>query len=147
LRIIIGSDHAGYKLKEHLKTYLVELGHEMRDVGAYDEQPVDYPDEAVEVAQGVANGNCDRGMLICGTGIGMSIAANKVPGVRAALVTDTMTAQLSRAHNDANVLCLGGWLVGEKLGEEIAKSWLDTMYDRGKHANRLRKITNIEGRG
>jgi ribose 5-phosphate isomerase B len=144
MRIIIGSDHAGYKLKEYLKTYLIEVGNEVEDVGCYDQEPVDYPDKAIDVSRGVSSGVWDRGILICGTGIGMSISANKVPGIRAAHVTDTLSAKLARAHNDSNVLCLGGWLVGEKLGEEIVNIWLDTPYDGGKHEPRILKIKRLD---
>ena len=145
MRILLGADHAGFPLKEHLKAYLGEQGHQVHDLGCYDLHPVDYPDIALEVAQGVISGEADRGVLVCGTGIGMGIAANKVQGVRAARVTDTISATLSRAHNDTNVLCLGNWLVAPKLGEKILNVWLDTEYEGDRHNPRLEKIARIDG--
>lgn len=145
MRVIMGADHAGFVLKEHLKKVLEEQGHEVKDVGCFDTDEVDYPDLAEEVALGISQGQWERGMLVCGTGIGMDISANKVSGVRAARVTDTMSAQLSRAHNDANVLCLSGWMTGPKLAEEILQIWLQTAYDGERHDARLSKISRLEG--
>jgi ribose 5-phosphate isomerase B len=144
MKIIIGADHAGFKLKEHIKEYLLSHEHQVYDVGCYDENPVDYPDQATSVSRKVGSEEYERGILVCGTGIGMSITANKVPGIRAARVSDTLSAQLSRAHNDSNVLCLGGWIVGEKLSEEILNTWLNTPYEEGKHVQRLEKISRLE---
>lgn len=146
MKIILGSDHAGHQIKEHIKNYLLSLGHEVEDAGSYDETPIDYPDPAVRVSEGVSEGLWERGILVCGTGIGMSITANKVPGVRAALVSEPTTAGLSRAHNDANVLCLAGWFTGAKLSELIVDTWLETEYEGGKHAPRLDKIARLERR-
>jgi ribose 5-phosphate isomerase B len=145
MKILLGSDHAGFPLKEHLKTYLGEKGYQVHDVGCYNLHPVDYPDVALEVAQGVRNGEAERGVLVCGTGIGMDIAANKVQGVRAARVTDTISANLARAHNDTKVLCLGNWLVAPMLGEKILDVWLNTTYEGDKHISRLEKIARIDG--
>ncbi len=145
MRVIIGADHAGFTLKEHLKKVLEQQGHEVKDVGCFDAGEVDYPDLAGEVALAISQGQWERGMLVCGTGIGMDISANKVNGVRAARVTDTTSAQLSRAHNDANVLCLGGWMTGPKLAEEIVQIWLQTPYDGARHDARLSKISQLEG--
>lgn len=147
MKIILGSDHAGYKIKEHIKNYLTGLGHEVEDAGSYDESPIDYPDPAQTVGEAVSAGRQARGILVCGTGIGMSIAANKVHGVRAALVSDVTSAGLARAHNDANVLCLAGWFTGAKLSEMIVDAWLETEYEGGKHAPRLEKIAQIEKHG
>jgi len=140
LKIIIGSDHAGFDLKEALK----ESFDGMVDVGTYNEDSVDYPDFAAKVARAVSSGEFDRGILICGSGVGMSIVANKFPGVRAALCTDIDTARMSRMHNDANILVLAGRRTDVKTAVAIVKVWLDTPFEGGRHKRRLDKIKNIE---
>ena len=142
--IAIGSDHRGFSLKQSLVPLLTELGYHYKDVGCYDGDSADYPDVAEKVARAVAEGKADCGVLICGTGIGMSIAANKVPGVRAALCSDPLSASMARQHNDANVLCLGGAMVGEWMAREIATAYLSTGFDGGRHERRLRKISLME---
>ena len=144
MRIAIGSDHRGFALKEALKELLAELGHEWVDFGCQTEEPVDYPDIARPLAEAVAAGEYERGILICGSGVGMSIAANKVKGVRAALCHDTFAGRLTRRHNDANVLCLGGWCIGRGVAEEIVRLFLSEDFEGGRHARRLEKIRAIE---
>jgi len=143
-KIYIGSDHAGYDLKMAVREFLVEQGFDVVDVGTYSKESCDYPDYARKVAESVVKDEKSFGILICGTGIGMSIAANKVPGIRAALANDIIAAKLSRAHNNANILCMGGRLIGKELSFEIVKTFLITSYDGGRHERRLRKIENIE---
>jgi ribose 5-phosphate isomerase B len=145
MRIAIGCDHCGLKLKKQTMDLLSELGHEYEDFGCYDTGSVDYPDIGGKVAQAVADGHVNHGILVCSTGIGMSIVANKVPGVRAALCHDTFSAQRSRAHNDANILCLGEWVVGEGLAKEIVKAYLAAEFEGGRHAQRLKKVRSLEG--
>ncbi|HHV62928.1 MAG TPA: ribose 5-phosphate isomerase B [Firmicutes bacterium] len=145
MRVALGSDHGGYLLKEHLKSILDDMGVVYEDFGTFSEESVDYPDIGLEVARRVARGEFDRGVLICGTGIGMSIAANKIPGIRASLCQDTVTARLAREHNDANVLTLGGRIIGPVVAEEILKVWLSTPFSGGRHARRIEKITLAEG--
>ena len=147
MRITIGADHAGFEMKEYLRQYLTEQGHMVEDAGCYDLNMVDYPDQAATVGHTVTAGRAERGVLVCGTGLGMSIAANKVDGVRAARVTDPMSARLAREHNDANVLCLGAWMVGTKLAEAIINAWLSACYAEGRHGPRLEKIANLEKGG
>ena len=144
MRIAIGCDHRGLNLKMAIMELLSEQGHEYEDLGCYDTGSVDYPDTGGKVAQAVAKRRVDHGILVCSTGIGMSIAANKVPGVRAALCHDTFSAQRSRAHNDANVLCLGEWVVGEGLAKEIVKAYLAAEFEGGRHARRLEKVRALE---
>jgi len=144
MRVIIGSDHAGFELKEELRTYLTEQKVEVVDAGTHSEQPVDYPDIGSRVAEKVSRGEFDRGVLICGTGIGMSVVANRFPGVRAALCHDLYTARISREHNDANLLVLGGRLTGKGLAREILKVWLETEFEGGRHQKRLEKIASLE---
>ena len=144
MKIAIGSDHRGHDAKQRLVTLLHQLGHEILDVGPEGKSSVDYPDFAFSVAQAVSEGRADRGILICGTGIGMTIAANKVPGVRAAPCHDSITAEMSRRHNDANVLCLSADLLGEELIERMARIWLETEFEGGRHARRVGKITSYE---
>jgi ribose 5-phosphate isomerase B len=144
MRIAIGSDHRGYETKCKLVTLLQQLGHEVADVGPAGRDSVDYPDFAFQVATAVSEGRADRGILICGSGIGMCIAANKVHGVRAAPCHDSITAEMSRRHNDANVLCLSADLLGEELIERMARIWLETPFDGGRHARRVEKITRFE---
>ena len=144
MRIAIGSDHRGFALKEALKELLAELGHDWVDFGCQTEEPVDYPDIARPLAEAVATGEYERGILICGSGVGMSIAANKVKGIRAALCENSFTARLARRHNDANVLCLGSWCIGQGLAEDIVRLFLSEDFEGGRHARRLEKIRAIE---
>ena len=144
MRIAIGSDHRGFEAKRRIKTLLAGMGHEVVDVGTQSRDSVDYPDMAFEVARAVGEGTADRGVLICGTGIGMAIAANKVHGVRAAPCHDSITAEMSRRHNDANVLCLSADLLGEELIERMVRIWLETAFEGGRHARRVEKITRFE---
>jgi ribose 5-phosphate isomerase B len=144
VRIAIGSDHAGYPLKEHLKGVLKELGHEIEDLGTHSEEPVDYPKVCADVGRRVRDGAADRGIVLGGSGQGEQIAANKVRGVRAALCNDLFTAALSRSHNDANVLAMGGRIVAPALAEEILKVWLETGFEDGRHRRRIEQITEIE---
>ena len=144
MKVVIGSDHAGYRLKCHLVEVLGELGHEVVDLGTDSEQSVDYPPICAAVGRAVAAGDAERGIVLGGSGQGEQIAANKVDGVRAALCNDLYTARLSRAHNDANVLSMGGRIVADGLATEILTLWLDTPFDGGRHERRLAQITDIE---
>jgi ribose 5-phosphate isomerase B len=144
--VAIGADHGGYPLKEVLKGHVRELGYEVVDCGTNGTQAVDYPDFALAVAELVAQGRAWRGILVDGAGIGSCMAANKVPGVRAALCHDQATALNSREHNDANVLTLGAGLTGESLARQIVKTWIETPFAAGRHARRVAKIVEIEGR-
>ena len=144
MRIAVGSDHGGLELKECIKGFLLKEGIEYTDFGTLNTNSVDYPDFAQNVASVVASGEYDRGILCCGTGIGISIAANKVHGIRAALCGDCYSAKMSRRHNDANILCLGGRVTGPGLALEIVNSWLKTGFDGGRHQNRIDKITDME---
>lgn len=144
MKIAVGADHAGFKQKQYLLEELRRQGYEVIDMGTYSEEPVDYPDEAREVSQAVHNGQAERGILVCGTGLGMSIAANKVPGIRAVVVHDEYTAIVSRSHNDANVLCLGGRVLDPDHALRLAELWLKTKYEGGRHQKRIDKITEIE---
>jgi len=144
MHIALGCDHRGFELKQEIKSFITEIGHSYEDLGGYDTTSVDYPDIAWKVAEGVAEGQFDRGILICSTGIGMSITANKVRGVRAALCHNAFTARRAREHNDANVLCLGGEVVDRCQVREIIKIFLDTQFEGGRHALRLEKIKAIE---
>jgi ribose 5-phosphate isomerase B len=143
MKIAIGSDHAGYELKEHLVRILAGQ-HKMVDTGTSGPDPVDYPDYAIKVARLVVRGEVDRGILVCGTGIGMSVAANKVSGVRAALAFDLYTAEQSRRHVDANVLVLGAQVTGRGLAAAMARAWLETPFEGGRHQRRIDKIRRIE---
>ena len=140
MRIVVGSDHAGLDLKRELVAWLGEQGHEVQDLGVHQHESVDYPDFARPVAQAVAAGEADRGLLCCGTGQGMAMTANKVPGVRAAVCADTFTAHATREHNDANVLCLGQRVVGGGLARDILAAFLDAEFEGGRHARRVGKI-------
>jgi len=140
MKIAIGSDHAGVEAKGRIKTLLATLGHEVDDCGTNDETSVDYPDFAAPVSSAVASGAVQRGILVCGTGIGMSISANKHAGVRAAKCNDPYEAQMCRAHNDANVLCLGARVVDGSVMEEIVTGFLDTEFEGGRHARRVDKM-------
>lgn len=144
MKVAIGSDHGGFNLKSEIISLLEELNIEYVDVGCDCEDSVDYPDYGIPVAKMVANGEVDRGILICGTGVGMSIAANKVKGVRCALVHDLFTAKATREHNDSNVLAMGGRIIGPGLAREIARVWLTTEFEGGRHKRRIDKIIEIE---
>jgi ribose 5-phosphate isomerase B len=144
VRIAIGADHAGFTLKEHLKQTLAKLGHTVDDHGTHNEQPVDYPPICIAVGRTVVEGRADRGIVLGGSGQGEQIAANKVVGVRAALCNDLYTARLSRAHNDANVLSMGGRIVAFGLADEILELWLNTAFEGGRHQRRLDQISEAE---
>lgn len=145
LKIVLGADHGGYQLKEEIKRLLDSMNIEYEDVGCDCEQSVDYPDYALPVAEKVASGEYARGILVCGTGIGMSIAANKVKGIRCALVHDLFSAKATREHNDSNVLAMGARVIGPGLALEIVKVWLSAEFEGGRHAGRVGKIAQIEG--
>lgn len=144
MKIAVGADHRGTEVRAHLFESLKQQGCQVVEIGACSEKGCDYPDVAFAVAQAVVSGAVDRGILVCGTGIGMSIAANKVKGIRAALVHDEIGAELSRRHNDANVLCLSADMLGLRIIDRIAKTWLSTDFEGGRHARRTQKISAIE---
>jgi ribose 5-phosphate isomerase B len=144
MRIAIGADHAGFALKQHLIGLLRRLGHAVDDRGTHSEAPTDYPPICADVAREVADGRADRGIVVGGSGQGEQMAANKVPGIRAALCNDIYTARMSREHNDANVLALGGRIVADTLAEEILALWLDTPFAGGRHQRRIEQIAAIE---
>ncbi len=144
MRVAIGADHAGFSLKEHLKRTLASLGHEVEDFGTTSDASVDYPPISAAVARAVASGRAARGIVLGGSGQGEQIAANKVHGIRAALCNDLYTARMSRAHNDANVLTIGGRIVAAGLADEILKLWLETAFEGGRHQRRVDQITAIE---
>ena len=144
MKIAIGCDHRGFAAKQKLAAFIRQLGHELEDAGSFNEEYSDYPDFAFAVAERVGVGETDRGILVCGTGIGMCIAANKVQGVRAASAHDLVTAEMSRRHNDANVLCLSADLQGEEMMERIVRLWLETEFEGGRHARRVDKIMKYE---
>jgi len=144
MKIAIGSDHRGFEAKERIKALLQGMGAEVIDHGTFEKRACDYPDTGLSVAQAVSRGEVERGVLFCGSGIGMSITANKVHGVRAALCHDELTAQMSRRHNDANILCLPADLVGDALMQSIVRMWLNTEFEGGRHARRVEKIVTYE---
>jgi ribose 5-phosphate isomerase B len=144
MKIAIGNDHRGCEVKRRIVSVLKQLGHEVLDVGSDGTESVDYPDLAFQVASAVGEGRVDRGVLICGTGIGMCIAANKVRNVRAAPCHDSITAEMSRRHNDSNVLCLSADLLGEELIDRMVRIWLTTDFEGGRHARRVDKINKYE---
>ncbi len=144
MRIAIGTDHRGFAIRASVIELVKKLGHEPIDMGTFSADSVDYPDIAAEVAYKISRGEADRGILVCGTGLGMCIAANKVAGVRAAPCHDDITAELSRRHNDSNVLCLSADLLGERLIDRMIEIWLNTAFDGGRHARRVDKITELE---
>jgi ribose 5-phosphate isomerase B len=146
MRIAVGSDHRGFQIKGKIVELLKHLQHEVDDVGAFSGDSCDYPDIASIVASRVGTGQVDRGILICGTGIGMCIVANKFPGVRAAPCHDDLTAEMSRRHNDLNVMCLSADMLGEKLIDRMIEIWLKTAFEGGRHARRVEKIAQIEHR-
>ena len=144
MKLVIGSDHGGIHLKEVLKQHLAERGIEVTDAGTYTEESCDYPDIAVKVCREITDGHAERGILVCGTGIGMSMAANKVKGIRAALCGDVFSATMSREHNNANVICLGERVLGPGLALSILDAWLDTEFAGGRHERRVNKIMAVE---
>ncbi len=147
MRIAVGADHAGWSLKETLVNYLIDRGWDVEDFGTFGPDSVDYPDYADKVAAAVAAGDAERGLLVCGSGQGMCIAANKTQGIRASLAHDVVSARLARQHNDANVLTMGSRFIAQGLAEEILAVWLETPYEGGRHTRRLEKIEQIERRG
>ncbi len=144
MHIVIGSDHAGYRLKEHLKDVMKADGHTVDDLGTHSEEPVDYPPICADVARAVVAGRAERGIVLGGSGQGEQITANKVRGIRAALCNDLFTARVSRTHNDANVLAMGGRIVAEGLADEILRLWLATPFEGGRHERRVKQIAEIE---
>ncbi len=144
MKLMIGSDHGGFELKEEVKKYLESLGHEVVDVGTYTPDSCDYPDIAKAGCEKITSGECERGILICGTGIGISMAANKIRGIRAACCSDTYSARYTRLHNDANVLCFGGRVVGVGLACELVDAYLSVEFEGGRHQRRVDKIMALE---
>jgi ribose 5-phosphate isomerase B len=144
MKVAVGSDHRGFDAKEQIKAIVAQMGHECMDFGTDGTHPVDYPDLAYIVATAVSQQKADRAILICATGLGMSIAANKVKGIRAALCHDELSAHISRDHNDANILCLSGDQIGEVLLRKIVEAWLSTEFSKGRHQRRVGKIAAIE---
>ncbi|MCA0971030.1 ribose 5-phosphate isomerase B [Halobacillus litoralis] len=146
MKVILASDHGGVNLRQEVAEELNNLNIQVEDIGCNCEGSVDYPDYAIPAAERVANGEFDKAILICGTGIGMSISANKVKGIRAALVHDLFTAKATREHNNSNVLCMGERVIGPGLAREIAKTWVSTDYEGGRHENRVGKIAEYENK-
>lgn len=144
MSIALGSDHGGFLLKEEIKKWLIDKGYTLEDFGTYSLDSCDYPEIAQKVARAVAGGQHDKGILICGTGIGISIAANKVPGIRAALCHDTFSAKASREHNDANILTMGERVIGRGLALEILEAWLAASFAGGRHQHRVEQISSLE---
>lgn len=142
--IAIGCDHGGFELKQHIMNHLKEAGVQLKDFGCFDENSCDYPDIAKPLCEAVTGGECERGILICGTGIGMSIAANKIKGIRAALCTDVYSAKMTKQHNNSNVICLGGRVTGRELAFLICDTWLGEEFLGGRHQNRIDKIHALE---
>jgi len=143
--IAVGSDHAGYALKEQLAGELRDLGHEVLDLGAHSSERVDYPDFGAAVGRAVVGGDAELGLCVGGSGIGIAMAANKVPGVRAATVHDVTSARLTRQHNDANVICLGERLIGPEVASEALRAWLDAEFEGGRHTGRIDKLSGLDG--
>ena len=143
MKIMIGCDHGGYDLKQVVVRFLREQGHEVEDIGTNSMESVDYPQYAVQVARSVASGRADRGILLCGSGIGMCMTANRITGARAALVSEPYAARMSRRHNDSNILCLGGRLVGDQLALEIVGAWLQEDFEGGRHQRRVDLIEQL----
>ena len=144
MRIAVGSDHRGYSVRNHIIEFLTQLGHEVIDVGTDTADAVDYSDIAAKAAKEVGSGRAEMGILVCGTGLGMSITANKFAGIRAAPCHDALTAEMSRRHNDLNMLCLSADLLGEKLIDRMVKLWINTPFDGGRHTRRIEQITKLE---
>jgi ribose 5-phosphate isomerase B len=142
-QIVIGSDHAAYQLKEKIKAYLIEKGIDVNDVGTYSEDSVDYVDFGIKVSTMVSTGKYEQGILLCGTGLGMSMVANKFPHVRAGLCNDLFSAIMSRRHNDSNILVMGGRVIGEELAREIVRVWLETPFEGGRHQLRIMQMCNL----
>lgn len=142
--LAIGCDHGGFELKEHILKHLKNKGLEVKDFGCYDENSVDYPDIAEKVGKVVSSGECERGILICGTGIGISIAANKIRGIRAALCSDVYSAKMTKEHNNANIICMGGRVIGRELAFMIVDTWLEAEFQGGRHQARIDKIHSLE---
>ncbi|MCC8169080.1 MAG: ribose 5-phosphate isomerase B [Oscillospiraceae bacterium] len=142
--LAIGSDHGGFELKNHVKKHLEERGIEVKDFGVYNENSVDYPDCAKPVCEAVLSEEYERGILLCGTGIGISIAANKFKGIRAALCSDVFSAKMAKEHNNANIICLGGRVTGRELAFMIVDTWLDSDFLGGRHSGRIAKIHELE---
>ncbi len=137
MKIVLGADHGGFELKEIVKSWLENAGHDINDAGCHSSESVDYPLYAQKVCETVSDGGAERGILVCGTGIGMSMAANRHAGIRAALCHEIFTAAMSRRHNDANVLCMGGRVIGSALAIEMVKTWIETPFDNGRHSRRI----------
>lgn len=144
MKISLACDHGGLSLKQAVREHLEALGHQVEDFGTDSQESCDYPDFAAPAAQAVARGACDRGIVICTTGIGVCIAANKVRGIRCALLSDLMSARLTRQHNDTNMMALGAGVVGEKLALELVDVWLTTEFEGGRHARRVHKLMDLE---
>jgi len=143
-KIVLASDHAGLALKEHLEAFLRQAGCQVVDVGTHTTDSCDYPDFAAEAGRRLAAGEFERGIFVCGTGLGIALAANKIPGVRAVPCPSEYTVELTRRHNDANVLCLGGWTIGTRLAEVLVNRFLETPFEGGRHARRVDKIKRLE---
>ncbi len=144
MKIVLASDHGGFELKEAIKEHLINKGHDLYDIGVYDTKSVDYPDYGKRAALMVANKEAEKGIIVCGTGIGISIAANKVKGIRCALCTNEYMARMSRMHNNANMLALGGRVTGVGVAIDMVDAWLSTEFEGGRHENRVNKIMDIE---
>lgn len=142
----IGTDHGGLELKLHIKNLLESKGYEVKDFGVHTKDSVDYPDIAIPVCESVVSGECECAILVCGTGIGMSIAANKVKGIRAAHVTDSFSARMTKMHNNANVICLGGRITGPEIASDIVEAYLSAEYEGGRHQNRIDKMMALENK-
>lgn len=142
--IAIGCDHGGFELKNHIEGHLKEKGIEFKDFGTFDENSCDYPDFAKAVCESIVSGESEKGILVCGTGIGMSIAANKIKGIRAAHLTDVYSAKMTKMHNNSNVICLGGRVTGRELAFMIVDAWMDAEFAGGRHQNRIDKISELE---
>lgn len=142
----IGTDHGGYELKLHIKKLLESKGYEVKDFGIHNTESVDYPDIAIPVCESVVSGECECAILICGTGIGMSIAANKINGIRAAHVTDSFSARMTKMHNNANVICLGGRITGPEIASDIVEAYLNAEFQGGRHENRINKVMALENK-
>jgi len=140
MRVVIAADHAGFGLKEHVKLFLQSMGHDVADVGTHSAASVDYPDFAQAACRKVLSGEAERAVLVCGSGVGMSMAANRFKGIRAVLCADLYLARFSRLHNDANVLCLPGRLMGVGLAEEVVRTWMETPFEGGRHQRRVEKL-------
>lgn len=142
----IGNDHGGFELKIHIKKLLESKGYEVKDFGTHNTDSVDYPDIAIPLCESVVSGECECGILVCGTGIGMSIAANKINGIRAAHITDSFSARMTKMHNNANVICLGGRITGPEIASDIVEAYLGAQFQGGRHENRVNKIMALENK-